>query len=448
VRELFEQAIAKYREVDRFDLAIQVAELYERVAAPPRAQVQRAELSTEWARSAQKHARSAKDAAARKKDESTADELFRQAAEAHVEVAHLVAEKAAKDEHQWLSAVCSFDGRDYPRAAEKLTKIVGQEKENVDRQSEGWFLLGEACRNLNDLRSSREAYRKCVECGARLTCRARYQLAMLDIDAGKIDEAAQELEQNVKFLDHRDADAEAEEKSRFALCSLLYQSAAKLPANYRKVVQNLEGHIDHLSVTPEAIRARFQLADSYRQLTAQSTVNRYSLEKMSTDAHDHYLDVNRRYLTRAVEEFGKLEEHIKDAALAALLTNKQRLEVPFIVAQCRFNLGEYEKALQKYDELAKKWGNTPEALFALSGAVQCYGGMGDYGQLQRRAEQIRDMLPKTVGLPEADRRKWEDWLTQISKTSPPPAKDGSASRERQPRPRNDNDGPQLNLEHP
>jgi tetratricopeptide (TPR) repeat protein len=352
---------------------------------------------------------------------------------------------ADKDEHQWLSAVCSFDGHDYARAAEKLTKIVGQEKENVDRQSEGWFLLGEACRNLNDLRHAREAYRKCVECGARLTCRARYQLAMLDIDAGKIDEATQELEQNVKFLDHRDPDAEAEEKSRFALCSLLYQGATKLPANYRKVVQNLEGHIDHLSVTPEAVRARFQLADCYRQLTAQSTVNRYSLEKMSTDAHDHYLDVNRRYLTRAIAEFSKVEELIKDESLAALLTKKQRLEVPFIVAQCRFNLGEYDQALQKYDELAKKWGNTPEALFALSGAVQCYGGMGDHEHLRQRAEQIRDMLPKTVGLPEADRRKWQDWLTQISVSAPPHERD---TGRKQPTTAPNDHGPQLNPASP
>ncbi|HEY7424711.1 MAG TPA: hypothetical protein VH682_10825 [Gemmataceae bacterium] len=445
VQELFEQAITKYRETHHFDWAVQVAGLYERVAVPPQAQVRRAELNTEWAHSTQKHAQSTKDAVARKKDESTADELFRQAAEAHAEAARFVAKKADKDEHEWLGAVCSFDGHDFPRAAEKLTKIVGREKENVDRQSEGWFLLGEASRNLNDLKSAREAYRKCVECGARLTCRARYQLAMLDIDAGKIDEATQELVQNVKFLDHRDADPEAEEKSRFALCSLLYQSAAKLPTNYRKVVQNLEGHINHLSVTPEAVRARFQLADCYRQLTAQSTVNRYSLGKWNPDAHDHYLDVNRRNLTRAVEEFGKLEELIQDAALAALLTNKQRLEVPFIVAQCRFNLGEYEKALQKYDELAKKWGNTPEALFALSGTVQCYGGMRDYEHLRQRAEQIRDMLPKTTGLPEADRRKWQDWLTQIS--APPPPHEHDTGRKQQSPTSNDR-GPQLNPELP
>jgi hypothetical protein len=444
VRELFEQAIAKYREAGRLDLAVQVAELYERVAVPPAAQLRRAELSTEWARSAQKRAGSAKDAAARKKEETTTCELFRQAAEAHAEAARLVTKPEEKDEHLWQSSVCSLDGRDYARAAEKLPKIIKASEKNMDRQSEAWFLLGEACRNLNDPGAAQTAYRKCVECDARFIARARYQLALIDIEAGKIDEAIHELDQNLK--DHRDRDPEAEEKSRFAYCSLLHQSASKLSLNnYRQVVQILESHLDRLPLTPESVRARFQLADSYRQLAAQSTVNHYMEVKMSTEAHDHYMELNRRYLRRAAEEFGKLEDMIKDEALAALLTHKQRLEVPFVVAQCRSDLGEYEKALQKYDELAKKWGNRPEALSALGGAVQCHGRMGDLEQLCQCAEQIRNMLPSTEGLSEADRQKWLEWLTQISKV-PVPSPQRDAGREPAPAP-NDRDGPVLNPDH-
>lgn len=443
VQELFEEAISKYREARRFDLAVQVAELYERVAAPPKAQVHRAKLSTEWARSAQKRAQSAKDDAARKKEESTTCELFRQAAEAHAEAARLVTKQEEKDEHLWLSAVCSVDGRDYSRAADKLPKIIEASQKNMDRQSEAWFLLGQACRNLKDLGAAQTAFRKCVECDARFISRSRYQLATIDIEAGRIDEAIHELDQNLK--DHRDRDAEAEEKSRFAFCSLLHQSASKLSLNnYRQVVQILENHLDRLAVTPESVLARFQLADSYRQLAAQSTVNRYMEVKMSTDAHDHYMEVNRRYLGRAAEEFEKLEDVLKDAALAALLTNKQRLEIPFIVAQCRSNLGEYEKALQKYDELAKKWGNRPEGLFALGGTAECYGRMGDLKQIRERAEQIRTMLPTTEGLSEADRQKWLEWLTQISK-APELSRERDAGRKPTP---NDRANPLINPDRP
>ena len=443
VQELFEQAIAKYREASRLDLAVQVAELYERVAVPPAAQVHRAELSTEWARSEQKRARAAKDAETRKKVEATTCELFRQAADAHAEAARLVTKPEDKDEHLWLCAVCCIDGRDYARAAEKLPKIIKASEKNTERQSEAWFLLGEACHNLNDSAAAQTAYRKCVECDARFISRARYQLATIDIEVGHIDEAIHELDQNLK--DHRDRDPEAEEKSRYAYCSLLHQSASKLSLNnYRQVVQILESHLDRLAVTPESVRARFQMADSYRQLAAQSTVNRYMEVRMSADAHDHYMEQNRRYLRRAAEEFGKLEELLKDAALAELLTNKQRLEVPFILAQCRSDLGEYEKALEKYDELVKKWGNRPEALSALGGTVQCYGRMGDLEHLRERAEQIRTMLPSTEGLSEADRQKWLEWLTQISKVPSPP-KERDANREPAPTP-NEQAGPVVNPE--
>jgi tetratricopeptide (TPR) repeat protein len=426
VQDLFEKTVQVGRDANRFDLAVQTAELYERVALAPKAQLLRADLSTEWARSRREQARAAKDSEARKKEATTARELFRQAAEAQAEVAKLVAGPADKAEHRWLSAVCSYDGDDFARAAEKLTKILEADMDNIDRQSEGWYLLGEAYRQLKNGDAAQTAYLKCVENNAHFTCRARYQLAMIDMEAGRIDQAAQNLEQNLK-LEHRDPDPEAQEKSRFALCSLLYQGGSKLPQNYRRVVVYLEGALDRVTVTPEAVRARFQLADSYRQLAAQRTVNHYMSEKMSPDAHDHYLEENRRSLIRAAEEFAKLEAMLKDPELTSLLTVKQRKEVPYIIAQCRFNLGEYEKALQKYEELATKCGDSPEALWALGGTVQCYGSMGDFDHLRKRTEEIGKRLATIQGLSEADKQQWQEWLNQVSKV-PHPAGEREGSR--------------------
>ena len=443
VQDLFERAIEAYRQANRHELAVQAAELYERVATPPRAQILRAECSTEWAKARQEQAKKAADAEARKKEESTAHELFRQAAEAHAEAAKYAAKAADKDNHLWLSAVGSFDGHDYKHAAEKLTHILEDNKlEDADRQSEGWFLLGETCRSLNDIEAARKAYMKCVEFPARFTYRARYQLAMLDIEAGEIDNATRQLEQNLQ-LDYGDPDREAQEKSKLALCSLLYQSAAnaKLPQNYRRVVVLLEGAIDHFAPSPEAVRARYQLADSYRQLAAQRFVNQFISEKLSPEAQNHYVQENRNALTRAAEEFGKLEDMLKNAEMGSLLSLKQRDEVPFIVAQCRLNLGEYDKALQKYEELAKKWGNTPQGLWALGGTVQCFGHMSDYDQLRKRADEIRALLAETEGMSEADRQQWLDWLNQVSKIPPPADRD-------QPRIINERNPMPMNLERP
>jgi tetratricopeptide (TPR) repeat protein len=425
VRDLFVKAVDTSRQANRFDLAVQTAELYERVAIPPKAQVLRAERTAEWANFTRERGRKAEEPAAHKKDEATARQLFRQAAEAHAEAAKILTKKSKKDDHLWLSAVCSFDGEEYTRAAEKLAKILEVDLENIDRQSEGWFLLGESYRNLQDKNAAQEAYKNCVANNARLACRARYQLAMLDIEAGKIDQATHKLDQNLK-IDHRDRDMEAQEKSRLALCSLLYQGGSKVTQNYRDVVHHLEANLDRCAVTPEAVRARFQLADSYRQLANQRMVNRLMSEKMSQDAYDHYVEENRRSLTRAVEEFTKLEEYLKNAELTSLLTVKQRVEAPFIVAQCWFDLGDYEKALQKYEELAKKWGNSPEALWALGGTVRCYGSMENFDQIRQQAERIHNMLAATEGLSETDKQQWRDWLTQVSKV--PPKKDRERDR--------------------
>ncbi len=453
VRELFEQAMTIYRTAHRFDLAVRTAELYERVAAPPKSQLRRAELNTEWAHAVQERARSAKDEAARKKDESTADALLCQAAEAHAEAAKLLREKDDKEEHLWLSAVSSFEGHDFPRAADKFRAIVEREKENIDRQSEGWFLLGETCRQLRDLQAAETAYKACVENGARFTYRARYQLAMIEIEAGHIDAAVRELEQNI-LIEHGTPDAEAQEKSRLALCALLYQSAAALPQYYRLVVQHLEGHLEHFAVTPEAVRARFQLADSHRQLVAQNTVNRSVSEKRSPEEFDHFLERSRLSWTRAAEEFVKLEESIKEPKLAALLSLKQQAEIPFYVAECYFNLGEYEKALHKFDEVADRWNKRPQALRALGETIKCFAAMRDFTQLRQRADRIRDMLATTEGLNDKDRQQWIDWLNQVNKT-PPENREREDNQEpriingRREEPRIINErGPALNPERP
>jgi hypothetical protein len=417
VRELFEKAMSAYRKLHRYDLAVQTAELYERVAVAPQGQLRRAELNAEWARSLRERAQAIKDEAAKKKDETNAEELLRHAAEAHSEAAKLLSDKEKRADQEWLSAVCSYEGHDYPRAAAKLKVLVESLKDNVDRQSEGWFLLGQTCRQLNDLKSAEAAYKACAELGAAFTYRARYELAMLAIDARDIDGAVRLLEQNI-LLEIGVPDAEAQEKSRLALCALLYQSAASFAPNYRRVVQYLEGHLDQLAVSPETVRARFQLADSHRLLAAQNQVNRTVAEKMNAEAQDHYLQVNRSSWKRAAEEFAKVEEQIQDADKASLLSVKQQVDVPFRVAECYYNLGEYEKSLRIYESLAEKKSNSPLALRALSDSIRCYFALGDSKQMLKRAEEIQRLLASTEGLSDKEREQWNAWLRLVTTQLP------------------------------
>ncbi len=251
------------------------------------------------------------------------------------------------------------------------------------------------------------------------------------MEAGHIDLAVHELEQNI-LIEHPYSDPEAQEKSRLALCSLLYQSAASLPQNYRRVVQHLETHLDHFAVTPESVRARYQLADSYRQLVAHSTVNRSALsissEKARPEAFEHFLEESKKSWRRAAEEFVKLEELIKNKELATLLSLKQQMEIPFHIADCYFNLGEYENALRKYEELANRWDKHERGLQALGETIRCYASMRDFEQLRKRSDEIRERLATTEGLTENKRQQWIEWLNQVNKP-PEPNRSGETTNE-------------------
>jgi tetratricopeptide (TPR) repeat protein len=410
LRDLFEAAIQTYRKTNRYELAGQTAVLYERVAVSPKAQALRADLSTDWAHHHQEQAHAAKDARTREKDESAARELFRQAAEAHAECARLL-EGNEQNDHLWFSAVCSFDGQDYATAVEKMVKLLDTEA-NPDRQGEGWFKLGESCRNLKNQDAAAAAYRKCIEIDTRYQYQARYQLAMASIEKGEIDEAVKQLERNLDLL-HRNSDPEAQVKSLFKLCELHY--ARK---NYRQVVRYLEGSLDRFPPSPEGVKARFQLADSYRQLAGQENMNAHIEERMSPETRDHYLEEHRHQLEKASKEFSTLEEQLSKPELQGMLTVKQQVEVPFIVAQCRFDLGQYRLALQKYEELAALHGDRPEALRALGGTVSCYAALNDLVKLRQRLDEIQARLPRFNFLSEADRQQWRDWVTRASQGLP------------------------------
>jgi hypothetical protein len=239
-------------------------------------------------------------------------------------------------------------------------------------------------------------------------------------DAGNVDDAAAALEHNLQLM-YTYPDPQEQERSLFALCTLLHRTGKPYNSqNYRKIVTLLEGTLDRFPATPESVRARYQLADAYRQLAGQKTVKENIESNLSRESRDHYLGEQRRWLAAAAQEFSDLEGLIQKPEARTLLTIKEQVEVPFIVAKCRAYLGQYELALQKYEELAARYGNRPEALMALAGGVNCYAMMGDFERLRQRLEDIRNILPGITPLSDADRQQWRDWVERASKGLPPP----------------------------
>jgi tetratricopeptide (TPR) repeat protein len=412
---LFEQAAQVFRQAGRFDLALKLTGPYERLAWPGRAQVLRAEVAAAWARARQEQARQVKSNDEQLAEEVAARNLFAQAGDAYGEAAdragtpELKELKELKAEFLWLSAAQYVACQEYARAVEKLEQFLqaGPQVAGVaGRQGEAWYLLGEAHRRLNHKGAAAEAYRACIKFPTPFAYRARYQLALAALETGDLDEAEAALSLNLKLL-RFDPDMQAQEKSLFALGGLYYQRR-----NYRMVVRRLEEALGRFPAHPEATRAHYELADSYRQLAAQENQNFLIGESMTADTKAHFQREHRRWLQKAADEFAELARFLETPEAQGHLSPGQQTEVPFIAARCRFNLGQYDEALRLYEKLVGRHPTGVQGLQALGGAVSCHAALGQYDKVRQRLAEMRAALAQ---VDEAVRRDWEVWVTEAGK---------------------------------
>jgi tetratricopeptide (TPR) repeat protein len=422
VRELFEQAAQAYQGASRFDLLVRLTDLYEHVSMPGRARKLRAEGLAAWAQLRLKQAQDMADPAGRAAEERAARALFCQAADCYVGLARKTSSAAEPDDDLWYCACCYMDGQDYTRAAEKLETFL-QRDEVPARLGEGWYRLGECYRELkNDENAVTAAYGECLKFGPPFAYRARYQLALVSIQKGNLDAAESALEQNLKLL-YFDRDPEAREKSLFALGNLLY-----LRKNYRKVVLRLEEALaPPCPTTPEATQARWQLADSYRMLASEEKQNELlGGDSISAQARLHFQNEHKRWMKLAVEEFQELSTLVKKPEGRGHLSRDKEMELPFIVARCRYNLGEYKEALKMYEGLTREYRNQPLSLEAMGHMVSCHAALGDAGHMREVLEKIRKAIPTIQGMTTDKQRQWLDWVETASRGLPADGGDGAA----------------------
>jgi tetratricopeptide (TPR) repeat protein len=318
-----------------------------------------------------------------------------------------------------------MEGLDYLHASEKLETFL-QRDEVPARLGEGWYRLGEAYRQLKNDDAAGTAYRECLKFGPPFANRGRYQLALASIQKGDLDEAEATLERNLKLL-YFERDPVAREKSLFALGELLY-----LRKNYRKVVQRLEEALaPPAPTTMAATRARFMLADSYRMLAAQEKQTEWlGRDNLSAQARVHFEKEHQRWLKKAAEELQELAAILKKPESRGHLSREQEIEVPFLAARCRFNLGEYETALKMYEELAQEYHNQPQSLEAMGSMVSCYVGLNDVKHVRQMLAKIRKAVPTIEGMTAAQQKQWLEWTETASKGLP--SDDDSASEGNEP----------------
>jgi tetratricopeptide (TPR) repeat protein len=401
VRTAFERASQALRQHKQPELALRLLDEYARLAVPGRPLVLKSEIQAEWARQYQERTARAETPEQAKQFEDEAGKLYRQAAEASAEAARIAGlEPKEQVALLWTSVNYYQACADWPLAARSLELVLGQDPEEP-RKGEGWFRLGEVRRRQNDNTGAAVAYRKCLEFPTRFAALARYQLAMASLQSGDLEDAEDALKVNIDTLRYA-PDPEALEKSLFQLGSLLYQRR-----KYRLAVHRLEEAINRFRDDPEVPRARFQLADSYRQISLLEYQSLFLNETMSLEKRAHFEQEYRTWLRKAAEEFDQLDKFLDTPAGQNALTPEQRVKVPFITARCWLNAKTPAKALEIYQRLAKRHEGRVEQLDALGGIVSCYALAGDEDKVRQHLVQIQMLLR---GMDEAVRVPWQQWV--------------------------------------
>jgi TolA-binding protein len=400
-RAVYEDAVAAYRKAARHDLALKALEPYAKLAEPRRLPALRGEVAAEWARAKQEAG--TPDAARQ------AEELYRLAGDAYAKAAELKdLPLADQGEFVWLAARNFLSGKDEARAMVRLEQVVTMNLEPA-RLGEAWYLLSSAYRGAGKHDLALKAGKKCMEYDTPFAHRARHALALSHLEKGDLDEAEATLVFNLKML-RWESDPDALAESLFALGNLMYQRK-----DYRRVVRYLEDALGRFKDKPELTNARFQLADSYRQIAAQENQSFLLSEGMSPEAQTHFQKEHRRWLQKAADEFAALERFLDSPEGKGHLTPELRAQVPFIAAKCLYNVGEWDKSLAIFEKLIDRHEGAVEALDAAGGAVSCHAARrreGDVEKLKQRLVQIKLMLPK---MPEDVRKPWEEWLDSANK---------------------------------
>jgi tetratricopeptide (TPR) repeat protein len=432
-RELFEKVGRALGKAGRFDEALAAAGPYARLAEPGRAEALRAALAADWARRRREKAREL--AAANKpadEEEKAARELFGRAAADYQKVAEAASEPAGRAEPLWQAALCLREAKDLPQAAAaldrflKLEQGLPAERQSAARQSEAWYLLGETRREAGDRAKAEEAYAACISVSVAgsspFPYRARFELAKYQIADGNLDKAVETLEQNLGLLRY-DPDAKAQDDSLFTLGHVLYQrgdfrgAQRRLEEALGALRRGAEGQ-EFVPSGPDVTRAWYELAESYRQVANQAMREWQQNESRTAGGEGHLKEEYRRWTQKAAEEYEALARFLDKPASAGHLSEEERLGVPFLAADCRFNLGEYDLALEAYEKLAARHpGQTRAGLNALGGTVRCHVSLNQPEKAHRRLGEIRAALAGVTD--EELRKEWEGWLTVASKPTEP-----------------------------
>jgi hypothetical protein len=413
--------------------------LYERLAAPGRADELRAEAYVAAARAAQTKAQGAAEGEKRKLI-FEAESLLSRAGEAYQKSADAQTDLAERAERLWLAANRFYDGRDMQRAApafERFLKIAEQPDMLAARRfnarlNEAWYKGGMACRDSGRGDAAARLFdlaANSLEGNSRYVYLARYEFALTKRVADGAggwrwtDDAEAILEKNLTQLrNDSDRDDEAREKTLYALGDLYFDRREQRDSISR-AIDTLKEALDTFPNNAQALGARYELAESYR-LRADQRNHSMSQEHLTNEAHLEIQNKVSQDREKAIANYKELAAALE--AKAPRTESDERLLVYALsaAADARYLAGGYEKSGEMYEELTRRLkdrkGFEFEYLSAQANLARAYLSAittylpDDADKTERARQKVRRAVAEVrAGTPRLDaeaRQGFEKWL--------------------------------------
>ncbi len=169
---------------------------------------------------------------------------------------------------------------------------------------------------------------------------------------------------------------------------------------------------------------RFELAEALRQ-DARAILK--TLGEAMPDARRQALtEARKERLSRAAGLYDDVRKALeaKDPKRLSRLEQLELRNSCFFIADCEFDLGNYETAIRHYDAAREKYSGDPASLVAMVQIVNAYVEQGDMKRAataQERARRFYDSLPVAVwqdpNLP-MTQDHWKLWLQSMNSLKP------------------------------
>jgi tetratricopeptide (TPR) repeat protein len=246
---------------------------------------------------------------------------------------------------------------------------------------------------------------------------------MAAIDRQEIDKARGMLEHNLSQLHLEDTpDREAHDKTLYGLARLLFKSG-----DFMGAVTHFKQALEKFGDNWEALRARFELAESYRALADDEVRAVAPGNRLSPDAKLHHEREFRIRIKEAAQNYQEVSRELgKIASARKLAQDEEELlwQAQIFWAGCRHSFGEYTEALKLYQQLAQRYKGTPREAYALKAVAGCYWSINGPGDTIKAAQTVEAIRAVLTNFNDADlkiepvpwnRSQWEDWLKKVSR---------------------------------